>query len=112
MRFRTRPGARLRRGSGADLATAEVLDDLIDLLADDSPAVRSAAAQALFRLTGRDQGFTLDQWQAEDAAMHEAGAEAWRRWRADSQKRSGGLAIEPERPASSVRPINAQNASG
>jgi hypothetical protein len=67
---------------GADLATAEVFDDLIDLLADDSPA------------------------------MHEAGAEAWHRWRADSQKRSGGLAIEPERPSSSVRPINAQNPSG
>ena len=73
----------------ADLATAEAIDDLIDLLADDSPAVRYAAAQALFRLTGRDQGYSLEQWRAADAAMRAAGNLAWRQWRRENARRPG-----------------------
>lgn len=84
----------------ADLATAEALDDLIDLLADDSPAVRSAAAQALFRLTGRDQGYSLDQWRTADAAMREAGVLAWRQWRIENGRRPGGTTPALKSPAS------------
>jgi len=73
----------------ADLATAEVLDDLIDLLADDSPAVRRAAAQALFRLTGRDQGYSLERWRTADAETREAGSLAWRQWRSENGRRPG-----------------------
>lgn len=84
----------------ADLATAEALGDLIELLADDSPAVRSAAAQALFRLTGRDQGYSLDQWRTADAAMREAGIVAWRQWRSENARRPPTSLPASESPSS------------
>ena len=94
----------------ADLATAEVLDDLIDLLADDSPAVRGAAAQALFRLTGRDQGYSLEQWRTDDAATREAGSLAWRQWRSENGRRPGE-ALTPVSPTLPP-PISKARASG
>ena len=83
----------------ADLATADVLDDLVELLADDSPAVRCAAAQALFRLAGRDQGYSLDQWRTSDAAMREAGIVAWRQWRSENGRRSSETEPTSELPS-------------
>jgi ferric-dicitrate binding protein FerR (iron transport regulator) len=84
----------------ADLATAEAIDDLIELLADDSPAVRGAAAQALFRLTGRDQGYSLEQWRTADAAMREAGFVAWRQWRSENSRRPRETAPASKSPSS------------
>lgn len=83
----------------ADLATAEAQDDLIDLLADDNPAVRGAAAQALFRLTGRDQGYSLDQWRTADAALRAAGVLAWRQWRSENGRRPGEATPASQAPS-------------
>jgi hypothetical protein len=95
----------------ADLATAHALDDLIELLADDSPAVRGAMAQALFRLTGRDQGYSLDRWRTADAAMREAGIAAWRQWRSENARRPAEKAPASESP-SSPPPMSKARSSG
>ncbi|HXT57262.1 MAG TPA: FecR domain-containing protein [Pirellulales bacterium] len=80
----------------ADLAPWPATADLIGLLDDHSPIVRESAARALFRLTGRDLGYSLDQWRDPSGTISHAGPQAWRDWWAESQNREGGLAAEPK----------------
>jgi hypothetical protein len=62
----------------ADLATSPCVPDLVGLLADDDAEVRSRAAAALGRLTGRTLGFSPDRFAAEP--RDPAPAAAWRAW--------------------------------
>jgi hypothetical protein len=80
----------------ADLAPWPAIADLIGLLDDHSPIVRESAARALSRLTGRDLGYSLDQWRDPSGSISHSGPQAWRAWWAENQNREGGLAAEPK----------------
>lgn len=62
-----------------DVAPIWMLPELIALLEDDDPAVRSNAAQALTRLTGETQGFEFNVWQS-DRSQWSGGVLAWNEW--------------------------------
>jgi anti-sigma factor RsiW len=62
----------------ADVADAEMIPELIDLLGDEDGMVRREAARALERLTGRSEGLSADEWAS---APRSAGAEAQKQWR-------------------------------
>lgn len=63
----------------ADLADETVIAELIALLADDDPQLRSHAARALQRLTGIAQGQPVQAWQ-DDPASCQPTREAWQAW--------------------------------
>jgi ferric-dicitrate binding protein FerR (iron transport regulator) len=71
----------------ADLAPPRAVSDLIDLLADQDPQVRSEVARALQRLTGRDQGRPADEWRA-DWIHCEPTQRQWRQWWAERHERA------------------------
>src|SRR6185503_14626513 len=49
----------------SDVAQSRWIPELITLLTDSNPDVRSSAARGLERLTGRDQGFKAEEWQTQ-----------------------------------------------
>lgn len=64
----------------ADMAPPRLIPDLIDLLADTNGEVRSAAARALERLTGRDQEFSVEEWRSQPPAACEEARTRWQIW--------------------------------
>ena len=63
----------------ADVAPAWMTPELIELLADDDPAVRISAARGLQRLTGQTQGMTPESWGDPNQDLT-AGVDQWRAW--------------------------------
>jgi ferric-dicitrate binding protein FerR (iron transport regulator) len=63
----------------SDLAPTWAIPDLIKLLSDPDAYVRSQAARALQRLTGRDQGRTVDGWR-EPLENCAPTIDAWQMW--------------------------------
>jgi ferric-dicitrate binding protein FerR (iron transport regulator) len=64
----------------ADVAQARWIPDLIALLTDTNPSVRSHAARGLERLTGRDQGFKAEEWQTQSWTTCEGPHQKWLKW--------------------------------
>jgi hypothetical protein len=62
-----------------ETAAADSVADLIDLLESSEPEVRFAAAKALLRLTGLDQGVPPAEWSQWGTRQQAAVAE-WRNW--------------------------------
>lgn len=70
----------------SDLAPAWAIDDLVGLLSDTDPDVRSLSAAALERLTRQTQGVAPEVWRGE-AAGWEPAATAWQTWWAGNRGR-------------------------
>jgi hypothetical protein len=64
----------------ADVAQSRWIPDLIALLTDGNPDVRSHAARGLERLTGRDQGLKAEEWQSQHWATCEGPHQKWLKW--------------------------------
>ena len=63
----------------ADTAPVWMVPDLIALLEDDDPEIRSRSASALTRLTGESHGLTAGEWQGE-RSQWSGGVDLWRGW--------------------------------
>jgi hypothetical protein len=63
----------------ADIAPIWMTPDLIALLEDADPNIRSAAATALTRLTRETQGLTTEDWRG-DRTRWATGVAGWRTW--------------------------------
>jgi hypothetical protein len=81
----------------ADMAGRSNVCDLIDLLSDADGAVRVAAAAALSRLTGLDQGRPAEAWR-DDVPGCRASAERWIEW----LNGPGASFARPKQPARSI----------
>lgn len=73
----------------ADMAQPRAIPDLIALLANPHPEVRSYAAEGLFRLTGKDQGRAAPEWRA-DWLVCEPTHKTWQQWWEANQDRYPG----------------------
>jgi len=71
----------------ADLAQPRSIGDLIDLLTDANPQVRSSMARGLARLTKQDMGVTVQQWQTIDAQRQMQAQTQWKEWWKKNQAR-------------------------
>lgn len=70
----------------ADMAPSWLVGELIELLADDDPTIRVAAATALRRLTGQTHGREPRDWSAP-VDQSDAEREFWREWWQDNRLR-------------------------
>jgi ferric-dicitrate binding protein FerR (iron transport regulator) len=64
----------------ADVAGAPVVPDLVALLRDDDPQVRTQMARGLERLTGQTLGIEPGHWTGFGCVEKGGGAEAWNAW--------------------------------
>ena len=64
----------------ADLAPLSLAGELIELLADNDPMVRTSAATALRRITGLDMDYPIEHWRQAPDESQRAALEAWRAW--------------------------------
>ena len=71
----------------ADLAQPRSIGDLIDLLTDTNPQVRSSMARGLARLTKQEMGVTVQQWQTIDAQRQKQSQNQWKEWWKKNQAR-------------------------
>jgi hypothetical protein len=71
----------------ADLAQPRSIGDLIDLLGDTNPQIRSSMALGLERLTKLDMGLSIQQWQTADAARRQQAQNQWKEWWKQNQVR-------------------------
>jgi hypothetical protein len=62
-----------------ETAPEEAIPDLVELLADESPDIRVAAAGALQRLTGLTHGVAPDEWRFR-TERHDRALDEWRAW--------------------------------
>ena len=63
----------------SDTAPVWIVPDLVSLLEDDEPEVRTLAARALTRITGETQGLAAEAWQS-DRPQWIDGVRRWRDW--------------------------------
>jgi ferric-dicitrate binding protein FerR (iron transport regulator) len=72
----------------AELAQPRSIGEMIQLLTDSDPHVRSTIATGLKRLTGKELAFSPPiAWQRADAAGCQAGQKTWQDWWSENQKR-------------------------
>ncbi|MFT3879963.1 MAG: FecR domain-containing protein [Gemmatales bacterium] len=71
----------------ADLAQPRSIGDLIDLLSDTNPQVRSSMARGLARLTKQDMGLSSQQWQTADEQKRQQVQKQWKEWWKTNQSR-------------------------
>lgn len=64
----------------ADLAQPRSIGDLIDLLSDTNPHVRSSMARGLARLTNREMGLPAEQWEIADVQRRQEVQKQWKDW--------------------------------
>ncbi|HQR06147.1 MAG TPA: FecR domain-containing protein [Gemmatales bacterium] len=64
----------------ADLAQPRSIGDLIELLSDTNPQVRSSMAHGLARLTKQDMGLSPQLWQTADAQKRQLVQKKWKEW--------------------------------
>ena len=71
----------------ADLAQPASIGDLIELLNDTNPQVRSSMARGLSRLTKQTMDFTEQQWQNADNQQRQRAITQWKTWWKKNQAR-------------------------
>jgi len=71
----------------ADLAQPRSIGDLIELLSDTNPQVRSSMARGLARLTKQDMGLSSQQWQTADGQKRQQVQKLWKEWWKTNQSR-------------------------
>lgn len=76
-----------------DIAPVWMVPELIGLLSDVDPRVRSAADRALVRLTGRESGMTPEDWRG-DETDRAAAVDEWRTWWEQSEDRYTGAPLD------------------
>lgn len=86
----------------ADLAPTWAIGDLIGLLEDPDPKVKSSAAAGLKRLTGQTQGLEPPQWSSASPEACGAAQDGWRQWWQRNQFRCPS---SPDEVGSSRAPI-------
>jgi hypothetical protein len=64
----------------ADLAPVWMIPDLIDLLEDREPYVRSMSAATLYRLTALDMELSPQQWREPGNDAQKTAVQDWRNW--------------------------------
>jgi ferric-dicitrate binding protein FerR (iron transport regulator) len=84
----------------ADVAQPRSIPELIGLLADNDPQVRSHTAEGLHRLTGRDQGMPANAWQQPWTTC----APTHRLWQDWWQRNKGRYPLVAPTPASATVP--------
>jgi ferric-dicitrate binding protein FerR (iron transport regulator) len=71
----------------ADLAQPHSIGDLIELLSDTGPQVRSSMARGLARLTKQDMGLSSQQWETADPQKRQQVQKHWKEWWKRNQSR-------------------------
>jgi ferric-dicitrate binding protein FerR (iron transport regulator) len=71
----------------ADVSQPRWMPDLIALLTDANPKVRSEAARGLERLAGKDQGLKPADWTNESSAEREIAYQKWVNWWEENRER-------------------------
>jgi hypothetical protein len=71
----------------ADVSQPRWLPDLIALLIDANPKVRSEAARGLERLTGKDQGLKPVDWTNDSSADRQIAYQKWVNWWQENRER-------------------------
>jgi hypothetical protein len=74
----------------AELAQRESIGDMIKLLSDKDPEVRTAIAGGLKRLTGKEHVLKTQEWQSAPKSTCEVGQKKWEDWWSKNQERTPG----------------------